>query len=207
MVTALLRAAFIALWSAWFRWGRIPLSRLVNLWRPRSNTPVPRFASLEAFARWWYANTHWVPDPLWGALDILPSLEHAQWCFEKKGRFEEDCDGLAYVGGHCVARVPGVREVYLVTLVYDPFSPLPGNTLSERLFNIAHVIAVFRQGNKWGVISNREVYAPQWDDFGEAVTQNPACRGRRILWYEVREISLRRVLARRVRQADDIALA
>ncbi len=198
------RWVYVTLWSAWFRWGRIPLSRFVDLWRPKRPAHLPRFASLEAFRRWWQSNTRWAPDPLFGIVDIISSLDYAQWCFEERGVFEEDCDGLAYVGGCCVARVPGVQDVYLVTLAFDPFSPLPGRTLKERLLNIAHVITVFRQGERWGVLSNQDVYPPQWRSLGEAITQNPACTGRRILWYEVRDITLRRKVARRVADEEDI---
>ena len=201
------RAIYVVLWSAWLRWGRGPLSRLVNLIRPRSTTPLPRFASLEAFARWWRANTRWRPDPVFGLVDIIPSLEYAQWAFEQRGRFEEDCDGLAYVAGHCLTRVPGVDAVYIVTLAFDPFATAlaPAHTTwADRIASIAHVICVFRQGNKWGVVSNSDVYAPQWSSFAEAVTQNPACAGSPILWYEVRELSLRRVAAGRVRDPESI---
>ncbi len=204
MVQRMLQWAYVTLWAAWFRWGRIPLSRFVDLWRPKRRAHLPRFSSLEAFRRWWQSNTRWAPDPLFGIVDIFPSLEHAQWCLEERGLFQEDCDGLAYVGGYCVARVPGIQDVYLVTLAFDPFSYLPGRTLKERLLNIAHVITVFRQGDRWGVLSNQDVYLPRWNSFAEAVTQNPACEGRRILWYEVRDLSLQRKVARRVRDAGDI---
>ncbi len=206
----LVRAAYVGLWSAWFRWGRGLVSRLVDLIRPKSKTPLPRFASLEAFARWWRANTRWRSDPLFGVLDIMPSGGYAQWCFETKGRFEEDCDGLAYIACHYLTRVPNVRDIYLVTLAYDPIVVLSRQgraSWAERLSNIAHVICVFRQHDRWGVVSNTDVYLPQWSSFGEAVTQNPACAGQPILWYEVRELTLRRVLARRVTHPQNIGLA
>ncbi len=207
MVRSLIRTLYVALWSAWFRWGRIPLSRLVDLWRPKGSLSAPRFASLEAFARWWQANTRWASDPFFGAFDIFASLEHALWCFEEKGIFEEDCDGLAYVAMHMVQRVPGVSESYLVTLAFDPFDPLPVSTLTSRLQNLAHVICVYRQASRWGVISNTDVFLPQWESFAAAVTRNPHCRGRNILWYEVRDTNLCRVAARRISAPTQISVA
>ena len=189
---------YVALWGAWFRWGRLPASRIFNRLRPRlkqADFPTPPFETLKAFASWWSRHARWVPDPLGGALDVVASWEHALWQLHRKGVFEDDCDGLAYVGAQFLRRIPGVDTCYIVTLLLDPYE-FP--SFKTGVYKGAHVLCIFRYRNTWRVLSNDTLYPESWSSFEDALHRNPFCEGHRIIWYEVRDADMRRLNQQRV---------
>lgn len=175
---------YVALTHVYFRHVKLPVSRLVDRFRPKSAWNLPAFSSLEEFAQWLAVHTRWRLDPLAGVLDIFPSLGHLAWQLEQKGLVEDDCDGLAFLaaqGARQFADVPGM--VYVVTLVLDP-RRLP-------LVQAAHVLCIFRHQGCWRVFSNGGLYPQCYPSFWKALTDNPHCYGQRILSVEVRDADLR----------------
>ncbi len=183
-------ALYVPLWTFWFRWGRRPLSWLVDRFRPHVPLPPRRFQSLEEFAQWWAAHTRWRSDPLKGAIDVVASLAYAQWQWREKGVFEGDCDGLAYVAAQHLSPLVDKGHCYIVTLLLNPFD---FSGLWEGLQMGAHVLCIFRYRGKWRVLSNTELFPQAWDTFDEALHLNPYTRGHTVLWYEIRDAHMRRV--------------
>ena len=185
-----LAALYVAFLRAWLRWGKAIPSWVYARLKPQAAIDWERVASssLEEYAAWLQAHTRWVSDPLWGLLDLYPSLGYLFWQLEHKGVVEDDCDGLAYFALASVTPycdTPGDR--YLVDLVLDPFQ--------ISLARSAHAICVFRAGGKWRVISNGVLDPDAWDTFEDAVRQNSYARGYRVLWWAARDANLRRVPA------------
>ncbi|NPA91915.1 MAG: hypothetical protein GXO55_10825 [Chloroflexi bacterium] len=173
---------YVPLWATWFRWGRGILSRTVNRFRGRLAGPNRYFESLDAFRAWWQNHTRWKSDPLQGIIDIVASLEHAQWQWAHKGIFEDDCDGLAFVAAHYLADFADDHQCHVVTLLLNPFE-YP--TLWEGLQLGAHVLCLFQHQGRWHVLSNTEIFDETWSTFEEALYQNPYSAGHTILWYRV----------------------
>jgi len=180
------RAFILPLWIGWFRWGNRVLSRLANRFRPRLHGSPPHFHTLDEFRKWWTAHTRWKSDPLGGVADITASLEHALWQWEHKGIFEDDCDGLAFVGAQCLRPLSDHNRCYVVTVVLDPFE-FP--SLKEGIQMGAHVMCFFSHLGRWRVLSNTDVFPGEWDTFEDALLHNPYTAGHTILWYRVQEIS------------------
>jgi len=160
------------------------LSRLVNLFRPRLPWRPRLFASLDAYGEWLPTAVRWKLEPLGGLFDTFPSLGHIEWQLQTRGRFEDDCDGLAYFSANCVLPFcDDPADCYVVTVVIDPFE--------VGLLYAAHVLCIFRSGGFWRVISNDELYPQRWDSFEEALQQNGYCQGHRLLLVEIRDRHLR----------------
>jgi hypothetical protein len=128
----------------------------------------------------------WKPDRLGGVIDAFPTRETIAAQFQKKGYFEEDCDGLAYFSGqNLIQFVENPNKITLVTVVLDPYS------FEEKpLLYAAHVLVVFEHQGKWRVISNDTLYPDQFGDFAEAIQFNAYCRNHPVLWVEVRDKDL-----------------
>lgn len=178
---------YLALWTSWFRWGKVALGRLLARVQPRVPWQPHEFPSLEAFVRWWADHAEWVSDPLWGAIDFFPSLNYLAWQLHTRGCVEEDCDGLAYGAAQFLRRWADDGQCYVVTVILDPFQ---FSSLWEGILKGAHVMCFFRQGREWRVFSNKVLYPDRWPTFASALHANPFCRGRRVLWYERRDANL-----------------
>jgi hypothetical protein len=177
---------YVVVLGTYFRWVKLPLSRLVSRFRPKIAFQPPVLSSLEEYAGWISQHLRWRSDPLNGVLDIFPDLRYLAWQLDRKGMAEEDCDGLAYFHASAVAQfADSPSDIYVVTIVLDP------RRIS--LQEAAHVICIFRSGGKWRVISNLEVYPRRYPTFLAALSENPYCRGRPIKLVEVRDAHLRRV--------------
>jgi len=177
---------YVAALGGYFSRAKLPLSRLVDRGRPKSDFRLPDFASLDEFAEWMVGHLRWRLDRLAGMLDVFPSLEHMGWQLEHKGVVEDDCDGLAYIAAQGVLGLAdGPTDVYIVTLLLDP-AHLP-------VAKAAHVICVFRIQGKWGVISNGRLESRQYPSFWAAVTQNSYSQGKEIKFIETRNADLERV--------------
>lgn len=176
----------------WFRWGKIILSRLANLLRPRATWPqhVPFWRSLEEYAAWLPAHVRWMPDPLGGAFDsfLSPAALAAQ--MRDRGYVQKDCDGLAQFSAlNLTYLLPrGAQDVFIVTVILDPFS-----FQKQALLYAAHVLCVFRHEQAWRVISNHELFPDRYPSFAAAVQHNPYCAGHPVLWFEVRDPHLKRL--------------
>lgn len=128
---------------------------------------------------------HWRLDRFSGLLDVFPSLEHAGWQLQHKGVIEDDCDGLAYVAAQGALQLAdSPNDVYIVTLVLDP-TRLP-------VAKAAHVICIFKAGNRWYVISNGKIDPRRYPSFWAATTQNSYSHGKEIKFIEVRDAQLER---------------
>jgi len=184
MVQRCLVALYVFGLKLWFRWGKLALSWVVNLFRPRLPWQRRAFASLEAYGEWLPGAVAWKQEPLSGAFDTFPSLEHIEWQLETRGRFEDDCDGLAYFSANNVLPFcDDPAECFVVTVIINPFE--------VGLLYAAHVMCIFKSEGAWRVISNDELLAQRWSTFEEALEQNPYCRGHRLLHVEVRDHNLR----------------
>jgi len=177
--------------TLWFRWGKTSLSRLANLLRPRATWPqhVPFWRSLEEYAAWLPHHVRWTPDPLGGVFDtyLSPATLAAQ--MRNRGRIEKDCDGLAQFSAlNLTYLLPQPQEVFIVTVILDPFS-----FDKQALLYAAHVLCVFRHEGDWRVISNDSLYPERYPSFAAAVQHNPYCAGHPLLWFEVRDIHLKRL--------------
>ncbi len=180
----LLVRPYLALVSWYFRRLKLPLSRAADRFRPKGRFLLPAFASLDEFAGWLASHTRWRSDPLAGAFDIFPSLEHLGWQIAHQGYAADDCDGLAYLAAQGALQFADAPDrVYVVTVVLDPVH-LP-------LQQAAHVLCIFQHAGRWRVISNGELYPQAFPSFWRALTDNPHCRGHAILFYELRDAHLR----------------
>ncbi len=189
----LLLTLYVRILGWWFRLGKAPLSGLANLLRPRLALDLPAFDDLPAFAVWWERHTEWKPDPFNGAFDIFPALANAAWQWAQQGIVRDDCDGLAYIAANQVKPfADSASEVYVVTIITDPFS-----WGKQGLLMAPHVICLFRRAGRWQMVSNSEVFADTWDDFEEALRANPYATGHPLLFYEVRDANLRFVRSKR----------
>lgn len=177
-----------------FRFFKRPFSELRNhLFLPRSQWPGHDdvWENLEAYAEWLPRHVRWRADPLNGALDFFPDRATIAAQFRDKGRFEEDCDGLAYFSAQNVQQfVADPSQIFVVTIVLDPYT-----FAKDRLLYAAHVICVFRHERAWRVISNDTLYRDRFDSFAQAVQYNPYCTGHPVLWVEVRTPNLRRLFS------------
>jgi len=177
----------------WFRVGKVPLSKLSNLTRPGLPPTLHGFGDLQEFAQWWEQHTEWKADPFNGAFDIFPNLANAEWQWAHGGAFRDDCDGLAYLAANQVKPfADAVNEVFVVTIITDPFS-----WGRQGLLMAPHVICLFRRAGRWRMISNSLVFADAWLDFEEALQENPYAYGHPLLFYEVRDSNLRFVRSKR----------
>ncbi len=184
----LARSAYWRLLAGVFRWGKVPLSKLLSHLEPRAPWPghQARWDSLEEYAQWLPQHVHWKPDRLNGLIDLFPTRETIAAQFQRQGYFEEDCDGLAYFSAQNILPfVDNPNQITLVTVVLDPFT-FPKNPL----LYAAHVILVFPYREKWRVISNETLYPQTFDTFAEAVQFNPYCQDHPILWVEARDKDL-----------------
>jgi hypothetical protein len=185
-VNPLLVRPYVAAVSAYFRWGKRPLSRLTYLFGHKPAGEAPAFASLEEYAAWMSAGLRWRSDHLGGVWDVFPTMDQMIWQLEKQGYVEDDCDGLAYFSAQMVRQfADDPAQVYVVTLILNPRG-LP-------LQRAAHVLCIFRAGGKWRVISNNELYPRRYATFDEALRENPYTRGQEIEFIEVRDADLKRV--------------
>ena len=184
---------YIAGLQIWFRTVKVPMSRVVGQFRDGIDPLVRDFPSLDDFAAWWQAHARWKSDPFNGVLDTFPTLRHAELQLSRAACVEDDCDGLAFVAANQMRRQADAgEEVFVVTLVTDPFS-----WGQQGLLMAAHVICVFRHQGKWRIVSNETLYAEAWDDFETALRENPYARGHPLLFYEVRTPDLKFVRSRR----------
>lgn len=176
-----------------FRALKVPLSGVANSVAPKApwTSFATRWDTLEDYANWLKNEDHaaWRSDPLGGLVDFFPSLNTIAAQFRDKGKFEEDCDGLAVFSAQNVRQFaddPGA--VYIVTLILDPFS-----FAEKALERSAHVICVFRKEGAWRVVSNTDVFAEHFTSFAAAVQKNSYCAVHPVLWAEVRNTHLRRL--------------
>ncbi len=174
-----------------FRALKIPLSGIANGVAPKApwTSFAPRWDTLEEYAAWLPQHAAWRSDRLGGLLDYFPSLNTIAGQFRDKGKFEDDCDGLALFSAQNVRQFADDPDaVYVVTLILDPFS-FDQNALQRA----AHVICVFRREGAWQVVSNTDVFADRFPSFAAAVQNNPYCARHPVLWVEVRDARLRRL--------------
>ena len=184
---------YIAGLQIWFRTVKVPLSRMVGYFKDGIEPEARDFPSLEAFGEWWQAHARWKADPFKGALDTFPTLRQAELQLSRAACVEDDCDGLAFVAANQLqAQLPASQEVYVVTIITDPFS-----WDQQALLMAAHVICVFRHEGLWRIVSNETLYSETWTDFETAVMDNPYTRGHPVLFYEVRTPDLKFVRSRR----------
>ena len=161
--------------AVWMVWLKRPFSRLANLTKPAVPWQPLQFASLDEYAGWLREHADWVADPLGGVTDSFPSLGNAAYQLLSKGKFEDDCDGLAYFSAANVEPFcDRPEDRYLVTLLLNPFDAGIGWA------NAAHVMLFFKQGGQWRVISNQYLEAPAWDTFLDALQHNSYVGGRPI---------------------------
>lgn len=180
-----------------FRALKVPLSAVANSVAPKApwTSFAPRWDTLEAYADWLSPpqpqpqHVVWRPDPLGGLLDYFPSLDTIAAQFRDKGKFEDDCDGLALFSAQNVRQFADDPDaVYIVTLIMDPFS-FDGKALERA----AHVICVFRREGVWRVVSNTDVFDERFPSLAAAVQKNSYCIIHPVLWAEVRNTRLRRL--------------
>ncbi len=178
-----------------FRALKVPVSTLANGLAPKASWTsfAARWDTLEDYAAWLSQPEHaaWRSDRLGGLLDFFPNLSTIAAQFRDKGRFEEDCDGLALFSAQNVRQFTDETDAaYVVTLILDPFS-FDQNALQLA----AHVICVFRREGAWRVVSNTSVFADRFPSFARAVQNNPYCTGHPVLWAEVRNFRLHRLVS------------
>lgn len=174
-----------------FRFFKGPVSSAANRLRPRAAWPGHKdtWTSLEEYAEWLPRHVRWKPDPLNGAIDLFPDRATIAAQFRDRGRFEEDCDGLAYFSAQNLPQfVADPSQIFIVTVVLDPYT-----FAKDRLLYAAHVICVFRYDDFWRVISNDTLYRDRFDSFAQAVQHNPYCTAHPVLWVEVRTPQLKRL--------------
>ena len=170
--------------KVWFRWGKVPLSRLADLFRPHLPWQQRAFASLEEYGQWLPSAVRWKQEPLGGAFDTFPSLEHIEWQLQTKGLFEDDCDGLAFFSAqNLLPFYNDPADGYVVTIIINPFQ--------VGVQYAAHVLCIFRSSGFWRVISNDELYPQRWSSFEDALQENGYCRGHPLLHVEIRDRNLR----------------
>lgn len=189
------RAMYHTLLALWFAFGKTRLSRVVNLFRRKAPWPGHEVSwhSVEEMAEALPKLVQWTPDPLGGAFDTFYNREIIAARFRKEGLLQKDCDGLAlFAAYHLESLLPPPRRIYLVTVVLDPFT-----FARQPLAYAAHVICVFRYRGAWRVISNDTLYPETYESFAEAVQYNPYCAAHPVLWFEVRDIHLKRLFSGR----------
>ena len=177
--------------AASFRALKIPLSTVANGITAKApwTSFTPRWDTLDKYAEWLPQHATWHADPLGGLLDYFPSLDTIAAQFRDKGKFEDDCDGLALFSAQNVRQFADEPDaVYVVTLILDPFS-----FAEKALERAAHVICVFRKEAAWRVVSNNQVFPDRFPSFATAVQSNSYCAGHPVLWAEVRDVRLRRL--------------
>ncbi|MBS1252646.1 MAG: hypothetical protein MAG451_01687 [Anaerolineales bacterium] len=186
---AFVAQTYVLLIRAWLRWGKPVRSKVAGWFQPKVAFEVgdiAAFDSLSAFAGWLEQHTNWRADPVRGLFDLYPSLGHLFWQLENDGIVEDDCDGLSYFSAACVAPYcDSPADRYLVDIVLDPFE--------IEVSRSAHSICIFRRDAKWRVISNGVLDAGEWDTFDAAVRGNSYARDYTVLWWEVRDVNLKRV--------------
>lgn len=157
--------------TVWMVWVKRPFSRVANLTKPKVPWQPLQFATLEEYAGWLKEHVEWVADPLGGVIDSFPSLGNAAYQLLHKGKFQDDCDGLAcFSAANIEPFCDRPEDRYLVTVLINPFD--------VGWANAAHVMLFFKQGGKWRVISNQLLYAPAWETFLDAVQHNDYVGGR-----------------------------
>lgn len=174
-----------------FRFFKRPTSSVVNRLRPRAAWPGHKatWASLEEYGEWLPRHVRWKPDPLNGVIDLFPDRATIAAQFRDRGRFEEDCDGLAFFSAQNLPQfVADPSQIFLVTVVLDPYT-----FVKDRLLYAAHVICVFWYDGFWRVISNDTLYRDRFASFVQAVQHNPYCAAHPVLWVEVRTPELKRL--------------
>ena len=179
--------------SVFFRALKVPVSTVANGLTPKApwTSFAVRWDTLEDYAAWLSQPEHaaWRSDRLGGLLDFFPSLSTISAQFRDKGRFEEDCDGLALFSAQNVRQFADEADAaYVVTLILDPFS-----FDRNALLLAAHVICVFRREGAWRVVSNTNLFPDRFPSFATAVQSNPSCAGHPVLWAELRGFRLRRL--------------
>jgi len=156
-------------------WLKRPFSWLANQTKPSVPWQPLQFSTLDEYAGWLREHAEWVADPLGGVIDSFPSLGHAAFQLLSTGKFQDDCDGLAYFSAANVEPFcDRPEERYLVTVLLNPFDRDIGWA------NAAHVMLFFKQGGQWRVISNQYLYTPAWDTFLDALQHNDYVAGRPI---------------------------
>ena len=189
----LLLTLYVFVLGWWFRLGKVPLSKLVNLLQPGLPPTLHSFGDLGDFAQWWQQHTDWKADPFNGAFDIFPKLTHAEWQWAHGGIFRDDCDGLAYLAANQIKPfADAASEVFVVTVITDPFS-----WGKQGMLMAPHVICLFRRAGRWQMVSNSLIFADTWLDFEEALQENPYAFGHPLLCYEVGDANLRFVRRKR----------
>lgn len=179
-----LTALYVFGLKVWLRWGKMALSSLADRFRPHLPWQGHTFASLEEYGRWLPGAVRWKQEPLGGIFDTFPSLEHIEWQLQTRGRFEDDCDGLAYFSAQNVLPFcDNPADCHVVTVIINPFE--------VGVMYAAHVLCIFRSGGFWRVISNDELYPQRWDSFEQALQENGYCRGHALLHVEIRDAHLR----------------
>ena len=109
----------LALWMVWLK---RPFSRIANRTRPSLPWQPLNFDSLEDYAQWLPDHVEWISDPLGGVVDFFPSLGNAAWQLATKGRFSDDCDGLAcFSAANISPFCDRPEDRYLVTMLINPF--------------------------------------------------------------------------------------
>lgn len=157
--------------TVWMVWLKRPFSTLANKTKPSVSWQPLQFTSLDEYAVWLRDHVEWVADPLGGVVDSFPSLGNAAYQLLAKGKFEDDCDGLAcFSAANVEPFCDRPEDRYLVTVLINPFD--------VGWANAAHVMLFFKQGGKWRVISNKDLYAPVWDTFLDALQHNAYVAGR-----------------------------
>lgn len=157
--------------AVWMVWLKRPFSRVANLAKPAVPWQPLQFASLDEYAEWLKDHVEWVADPLGGVVDSFPSLGNAAYQLLSKGKFQDDCDGLAYFSAANIEPFcDRPEDRYLVTVLLNPFDIGWADS--------AHVMLFFKQAGKWRVISNQLLYAPAWDSFLDALQGNDYVAGR-----------------------------
>lgn len=172
--------------AVWMVWLKRPFSRVANLTKPAVPWQPLQFNSLDEYAGWLKEHAEWVADPLGGVIDSFPSLGNAAFQLLSTGKFQDDCDGLAYFSAANVEPFcDRPEERYLVTVLLNPFDRDIGWA------NAAHVMLFFKQGGQWRVISNQYLYAPAWDTLLDALQHNDYVGGRPIYLAVIQDAKFR----------------
>lgn len=168
----------------WMVWLKRPFSKVANLTKPKVPWQPLQFASLDEYAAWLREHAEWVADPLGGVIDSFPSLGNAAYQLLTKGKFADDCDGLAcFSAANIEPFCDRPEDRYLVTVLINPFD--------VGWADAAHVMLFFKQNHKWRVISNQYLYAPAWDTFLDALQLNDYVGGRTIYLAVVQDAQLK----------------
>lgn len=170
--------------TVWMVWLKRPFSRLANLTKPKVPWQPLAFSSLDEYASWLADHVEWVSDPLGGVVDSFPSLGNAAYQLLTRGKFRDDCDGLAcFSAAHIEPFCDRPQDRYLVTVLIDPFD--------VGWANAAHVMLFFKQAGKWRVISNQLLYATRWDTFLDALQHNDYVGGRHVYLAVVQNVQFK----------------